>query len=355
MPELFGVQLTNEQLWLVEEVLNHARSLAGPDCVYGCIGQASKPEVRAALIPGDGTSKGSGVFLMIANTGKRVVVRRGSRYSSGHPLQPLMLVTLRSVINDVSSWHAEAVAKTNRNPVARNPAWTRDELILALDLYFRLPPWTVNASHSAIRELSETLGRLAATDRPDAERYRNVNGVYMKLMNLQHRDPTRAGRGLKGGGALESEVWQEFGSDREKLRRIAATIRTAIAEDSPVASELNAVGPVDELEEAKEGAILTRLHRVRERSRHIIQAKKNEVMRRTGALKCEVCRFDFQECYGQIGLDYIECHHLTPLANLEVSTITKLVDLAVLCSNCHRMIHRRRQWLSIEELQSQLH
>jgi 5-methylcytosine-specific restriction enzyme A len=27
-----------------------------------------------------------------------------------------------------------------------------------------------------------------------------------------------------------------------------------------------------------------------------------------------------------------------------------LADLALLCSNCHRMIHRTKQWLTVEEL-----
>ncbi|WP_082179747.1 hypothetical protein [Acetobacter pasteurianus] len=41
---------------------------------------------------------------------------------------------------------------------------------------------------------------------------------------------------------------------------------------------------------------------------------------------------------------------MKPLADLTETTITKLGDLALLCANCHRMIHAQRPWLTLEEL-----
>lgn len=57
---------------------------------------------------------------------------------------------------------------------------------------------------------------------------------------------------------------------------------------------------------------------------------------------CKVCGFDFQKCYGDLGKEFIEAHHLTPLSLLNGSKITldATVDFTVLCANCHRMIHR---------------
>ena len=55
------------------------------------------------------------------------------------------------------------------------------------------------------------------------------------------------------------------------------------------------------------------------------------------------CQLDFAERYGPIGKGFIEAHHLKPLSSLtEGSTLTYDVakDFAVLCPNCHRMIHR---------------
>jgi predicted HNH restriction endonuclease len=69
-------------------------------------------------------------------------------------------------------------------------------------------------------------------------------------------------------------------------------------------------------------------------------------------IRCEVpgCEFDFEEVYGEIGRSFAEVHHLRPLSEREVSKETTLSDLAVVCSNCHRMIHRNGQNRPLDEL-----
>ncbi|MFV8367159.1 HNH endonuclease [Flavobacterium sp. XS1P27] len=58
---------------------------------------------------------------------------------------------------------------------------------------------------------------------------------------------------------------------------------------------------------------------------------------------CKVCEFDFEKTYGKHGKDFIEVHHLKPLFKLIKPTlINPFKDLTVLCSNCHRMIHRNK-------------
>jgi predicted HNH restriction endonuclease len=68
--------------------------------------------------------------------------------------------------------------------------------------------------------------------------------------------------------------------------------------------------------------------------------------------KCEVCEFDFVKVYGERGSGYIEIHHLVPISRrLEPSIINPEKDMAVVCANCHRMIHREKDnVLTIEEL-----
>jgi hypothetical protein len=59
--------------------------------------------------------------------------------------------------------------------------------------------------------------------------------------------------------------------------------------------------------------------------------------------RCQACDLDFGERYGKIGKGFIEAHHLRPIGTLEEGIAVKYdvaVDFAVLCSNCHRMIHR---------------
>ena len=61
--------------------------------------------------------------------------------------------------------------------------------------------------------------------------------------------------------------------------------------------------------------------------------------------------FDFFKIYGEHGKGYIECHHLKPVSKMNEGDETKLSDLSLVCSNCHRMIHKNKDhWLSIEEL-----
>jgi 5-methylcytosine-specific restriction protein A len=58
---------------------------------------------------------------------------------------------------------------------------------------------------------------------------------------------------------------------------------------------------------------------------------------------CQACDLDFEKRYGAIGKGFIEAHHLKPIATLEEGvavTYDVAADFAVLCANCHRMIHR---------------
>ena len=70
----------------------------------------------------------------------------------------------------------------------RNAPWQRDELILALDLYFRHNPAHISKSHPEVLALSKTLGALPIhPERADPRKWRNINGVYMKLCNFLPR------------------------------------------------------------------------------------------------------------------------------------------------------------------------
>lgn len=66
---------------------------------------------------------------------------------------------------------------------------------------------------------------------------------------------------------------------------------------------------------------------------------------------CKACGFDFEAFYGGIGRKYIEAHHNIPVSSLEKTKIQldPAKDFTVLCSNCHRMIHRIKPTPSLEE------
>jgi HNH endonuclease len=70
---------------------------------------------------------------------------------------------------------------------------------------------------------------------------------------------------------------------------------------------------------------------------------------------CQVCEFTFEGMYGDVGHEYIECHHKNPLSERpeeeqQEAATTGIDEVAVVCANCHRMLHRRRPALTIDEL-----
>ncbi|MDD3448369.1 MAG: HNH endonuclease [Gammaproteobacteria bacterium] len=100
-----------------------------------------------------------------------------------------------------------------------------------------------------------------------------------------------------------------------------------------------------------EGKLKERLHKQRERNSSLIKAVKQEALEKKGKLECQCCGFDFEKEYGELGREFIEAHHTKPVSELhQDGEETKKEDIALVCSNCHRMLHRRRPWLEMNEL-----
>lgn len=239
----------------------------------------------------------------------------------------------------------------------RNPPWSRDELILALHLYLTNRASPPGKTSPEVLELSATLAQLGrALGRPVGAAYRNANGVYMKMMNFRRLDPefTSAGRkGLSGGNKDEEVVWETFAADPARLAAVASAIRANLAANA--SDHDSSASDADEmLLEAPEGAILTRNHRRRERDPRLVVACKKLAMKKHGRLHCWACGFDFAATYGDFAEGIIDCHHTKPVHTLEPGATTKVADLALLCSNCHRVIHSQRPWLTLEQLRARL-
>jgi len=134
---------------------------------------------------------------------------------------------------------------------------------------------------------------------------------------------------------------------RDDVARLVGAIRGAAA-----AGEIPSTPEADEEEiETEEGRRLYRRHRVRERNPRIVKQRKAQA-KAVGALRCEVCGFDFAEKYPGRGDDFIEAHHVLPLAEAGVRTV-RPSDLALVCSNCHSMLHQR-PWCTPEQLRAAL-
>lgn len=98
-----------------------------------------------------------------------------------------------------------------------------------------------------------------------------------------------------------------------------------------------------------EGKPTYRLHLIRERDRKLITAKRKLAMSDEGSIKCEACGFDFEKKYGVIGKGFCEVHHDVPLSERRHASKTELSDLVILCSNCHRMIHRTSPLMRLKD------
>lgn len=78
--------------------------------------------------------------------------------------------------------------------------WTRDELILAMNLYCKLPFGRLHKTNPEVIHLAKLIGR-------------TPNAVAWKLVNFASFDPSLKARGIKGASnaaTLDRQIWNEF-------------------------------------------------------------------------------------------------------------------------------------------------
>lgn len=93
--------------------------------------------------------------------------------------------------------------------------WSREELVLAFELYCRIPFAKTKASNPEVRSLASAIARTPAS-------------VARKLGNFGAFDPELQKRNISGlghGSKLDEAIWIEFNSDWQSLVLRAAQIR----------------------------------------------------------------------------------------------------------------------------------
>ena len=120
-----------------------------------------------------------------------------------------------------------------------------------------------------------------------------------------------------------------------------------------IAEDPSGVIDVDEQAMATEGRGRWIRHFRRERSAGLRKKKRHAVLQLTKKLLCEACDFDFAEKYGELGEGFCEIHHDRPIATGGVR-VTKLSELSILCSNCHRMVHHTQPMLRVRALRKRI-
>jgi putative restriction endonuclease len=85
--------------------------------------------------------------------------------------------------------------------------WTKEELILAFNLYLKLPFGKFHQGNQEVKRLANLI-------------HRSPSSVAMRLSNFASIDPFHQQRGVVGlpGGAKQCQpIWDEFNSNREEL------------------------------------------------------------------------------------------------------------------------------------------
>jgi hypothetical protein len=179
---------------------------------------------------------------------------------------------------------------------------------------------------------------------------------------------TRALHGIQAGsasgkshqGLLDLGLVEEVDLNGIKAYQITPAGREAVEnlgglpkpKDKGACTNHRYLGATLTREQIMEGRRLLKLHKFWERKPQIVKRKKQSVLQATGLLLCEACGFNFAAVYGGLGEGFAECHHRWPLAEYDAEAPTCLEDLAVVCANCHRMLHRSRLAMNVEDLQA---
>jgi 5-methylcytosine-specific restriction enzyme A len=226
-----------------------------------------------------------------------------------------------------------------------NPKWTRDEAILALALYFESGKKILPKTDPRVESLSEILRQMPFHD-VDARKdsFRNPDGVALKLQNFHF---LATGEGLGNTSTIDKQVWRDFHDIPGTMLKIAEQIKMSAA----TVSNTGLTNEIDEDVEFFEGRTLTEIHKRIERNstlrRRFVNTRKEQ-----GKLRCDLCGTEPRTTDPKMADAIFEVHHLIPVSQAGERKVI-FSDLALLCANCHRSVHRvislNGEWLSIAD------
>lgn len=153
----------------------------------------------------------------------------------------------------------------------QNKLWTRDELIVALNLYWKIPYNKISGtSNQKIKDLANIIGRTPAS-------------IAYKLMNFTTLDPERqniGNKGKEGIGKADIQIWNEFFNNWEELAYQSSLILAKI-ENKPL-DEFVGIEKEEKLLEGKEKERLVKARLNQNYFRQRILAGYNEKCSITG-------------------------------------------------------------------------
>jgi 5-methylcytosine-specific restriction enzyme A len=235
----------------------------------------------------------------------------------------------------------------------RDKPWGFEETLLALDFYLKYEPSFPGKGSDEIRKLSDTLQKLPIIpSKMRSSKFRNANGVYMKLMNLRAEDPRKKVKsGLGDTSAMDKKIWESYEEHLNQVHIDAQELLQNLNMFQASPTEFDETSESESVS-AQEGGWKDKLHRVKER-RSLREPRLSKMLETHGKYFCECCSIQSPDAKDPTSI--LEVHHIVPLAEIDFIQQTTLEDLAVLCANCHRLIHarirRHNQHVSPEDLQ----
>ena len=162
-------------------------------------------------------------------------------------------------------------------------------------------------------------------------------------------------------GAIEDhklEVQQEVnsGSIRRRADKITS-LKSSLFGHTNAGSASTLIDtsykPEVETEEivGKEGKLLARFHIYKERDRRFARMVRRHYKSHSGGkLICQACGCVPVKTYGPNGKSCVEAHHKIPIEQLQPDSVTVVSEMAMLCANCHRVVHSKRPCLTVEQV-----
>ena len=212
-----------------------------------------------------------------------------------------------------------------------NASFTRDEVILALDVLYFAGNERLSKDSNRIIDLCALLQSLPIV--PDAVRpplFRTENGVSNQLMFFRRSMET----GIKNShlGEIFLQVAAEYENRHDELHQIAEAIRRNVPYYTTT------FGDQTENDAFPEGALLNHLHR-------IIEARDSNKL--TPGKRCEICQIDTVDIYPSCP-SLMTMHLMVPITALDGKKRYSASEFITVCPNCHTALHRRRPWLTKE-------
>ncbi|MDP4290188.1 MAG: HNH endonuclease [Bacteroidota bacterium] len=95
-------------------------------------------------------------------------------------------------------------------------------------------------------------------------------------------------------------------------------------------------------------------HKSKERNKELVEQAKKSRLQTDPLLHCDICNIFFIVIYSDMVNGYMDSLYITPISRIAEETLVITSDLVLICSNCHRMLHRVRPWLTIEQLKKSI-